>query len=77
MQNVNIPGILHVREEWHSRSFFVLASIGATIGRSNIWRFPYLTYKHGGWLFMIAYAIALFLLGIPMIILELAMGQKM
>ena len=54
-----------------------MASVGASIGFGNIWRFPYLTYKHGGWVFMIAYAIALALIGVPMLVLELTLGQKM
>ena len=36
-----------------------------------------MTYKHGGWVFIIAYAVALFTVGVPMLILELALGQKM
>jgi SNF family Na+-dependent transporter len=47
------------------------------IGLGNIWKFPYLTFKHGGVTFILAYAIALFVVGIPMLILELTLGQKM
>ena len=74
---MNIRGLIHNREQWLSPRFFLLAAIGSSIGLSNIWRFPYLTYKHGGWYFIIAYAIVLLVLGVPMLVLELAVGQKM
>ena len=57
-----------------------LAAIGsgaAAIGVGNVWRFPYLTFKHGGTTFIWTYLYALFIIGIPMLILELTLGQKM
>jgi solute carrier family 6 amino acid/orphan transporter-like 15/16/17/18/20 len=60
-----------------NRPVFVIASIGASIGVGNIWKFPYLTMKHGGATFIICYIIALLILAIPMLILELTLGQKM
>ena len=57
--------------------FFVNATVGAAIGLGNFWKFPYLTFKHGGPAFIITYLLALFVCGIPMLILELTLGQKM
>ena len=54
-----------------------MASVGSAIGLGNFWKFPYLTFKHGGWFFILAYACALFVCGLPMLILELTLGQKM
>ena len=74
---VEVPGVEHTRDQWQNRYFFLISAIGSSIGLGNIWRFPYMTYKHGGWVFIIAYAVALFTVGVPMLILELALGQKM
>ena len=39
------------REEWASRSAFILAAIGSAIGLGNVWRFPYICYQNGGGVF--------------------------
>ena len=57
-----------------SRLAFILAAIGSAVGIGNFWRFPYLTYKHGGAVFFIPYLTALFLFGIPMMIFETGVG---
>ena len=64
------------RERWRHRGLFILAACGSAIGLGNIWRFPYLTYKHGGAAFIGAYLFAMIVCGIPMLILELTLGQK-
>ena len=64
------------RQRWKSRTIFLFAAIGSAVGLGNIWRFPYLTYKYGGGAFLIPYLIALFIIGIPIMILELGIGQK-
>ncbi|MDI6840256.1 MAG: sodium-dependent transporter [bacterium] len=66
-----------MRTEWDSRLAFILASIGSAIGLGNIWRFPYICYKYGGGAFLIPYIVALFTAGIPLMILEFAIGHKM
>lgn len=65
------------RDRWANRPMFVLATVGCSIGLGNIWKFPYLTFKHGGVTFILTYLWALFIVGIPMLILELTLGQKM
>ncbi len=65
------------RQRWTSRTVFVLAALGSAVGLGNLWRFPYLAGKYGGGAFLIPYLIALVLVGVPMLMLELAVGQKM
>jgi len=40
-----------------------------------MWRFPYLAYKSGGGAFLIPYLVMLLLCGIPLLYMELAVGQ--
>lgn len=65
------------RARWSSRTIFLFAAIGSAVGLGNVWRFPYLTYKFGGGAFLVPYLTALFFLGIPLLILEFALGQKL
>lgn len=63
------------REKWSSSIGFILASIGSAVGIGNIWRFPYIVGENGGGAFLIPYLIAVFLFGMPLMMLEFAMGR--
>ncbi len=65
------------REQWNSRASFILAAVGSAVGLGNVWRFPYVAYESGGGAFLIPYFVALFTAGIPMLILEMGLGQRM
>ncbi|MBN1153737.1 sodium-dependent transporter [candidate division KSB1 bacterium] len=65
------------RDRWESRTSFIMAAIGSAVGLGNVWRFPYIAYQGGGGAFLIPYFIALFTAGIPMLILEMGLGQRM
>ncbi len=65
------------RGSWASRSTFILAAIGASVGLGNAWRFPGLVAKHGGGACLLVYVPAMFVLGIPLLAMEIAIGRKM
>ena len=50
------------RESLSSRLGFILLSAGCAIGLGNVWRFPYITGKYGGALFVLIYLFLLILL---------------
>ena len=64
------------RDQWNSNLGFLFAAIGSAVGLGNIWRFPYVAYENGGGAFLIPYFIALLTAGIPILMLEFALGHK-
>ncbi len=67
---------MQTREQWGTRTGFILAAIGSAIGLGNIWRFPYVAYENGGGAFFIPYLFAMLTAGIPFLILEFGVGYK-
>lgn len=65
------------RETWASRSTFILAAVGSAVGLGNAWRFPGLAAKHGGGTFLLVYLISIIVLGIPLLMMEIAIGRKL
>lgn len=64
------------RLHWPSQWIFILAAIGSAAGLGNLWRFPFLTFEHGGGAFVVAIVLANIVIGIPLLILEVGLGQK-
>lgn len=63
------------REHFSSRLGFILITAACSIGLGNIWRFPYITGKYGGASFVICYFIFLIILGLPIVVMEFAVGR--
>lgn len=62
--------------KWASKLGFILATAGAAIGLGNLWKFPYLMGRSGGFPFLIAYLIFVVILGLPVMITEMSLGRK-
>ena len=63
------------RESLGSRIGFILLTAGCAIGLGNIWRFPFVTGKYGGACFVAFYLFFLVVMGLPLMVMELAIGR--
>lgn len=54
----------------------IAAAAGSAIGLGNIWRFPYTVGENGGGAFLLLYIAFVFLLGVPIMMSELAIGRR-
>ncbi len=63
------------REHLASRLGFLLLSAGCAIGLGNVWRFPFITGKYGGAVFLAAYLLFLLFMGLPILIMEFSVGR--
>ncbi len=67
---------METRQNWSSRFTFILAAVGSAVGLGCAWRFPGLAAKHGGGSFLLVFIIATFIFGIPLLMMEIAIGRK-
>ncbi len=63
------------REKFSSRLGFILISAGCAIGLGNVWRFPYIVGAYGGAAFVLIYLAFLLILGLPIVVMEFAVGR--
>ena len=66
-------GVKH--EHWGSSFGFVMAAVGSAIGLGNVWRFPFITGENGGGAFVLIYLLCIALVGLPVMLAELAIGR--
>ncbi|XP_041533055.1 sodium- and chloride-dependent transporter XTRP3A-like [Microtus oregoni] len=65
------------RPKWGNPLQFLLVCVSYAVGLGNVWRFPYLCQMYGGGSFLVPYIIMLIVEGMPLLYLELAVGQRM
>lgn len=65
------------RQNWSSKLTYILAVAGATVGFGATWRFPYLVGQNGGGAYVLTFCIAMIIVGIPMILVENAIGRRL
>ena len=63
------------QKQWASRVGFLLAAAGSAIGLGNLWKFPYLMGRNGGFTFLITYLVFVLILGVPVMMLEMSLGR--
>jgi NSS family neurotransmitter:Na+ symporter len=54
----------------------IAATLGSAVGLGNIWKFPSLTGINGGATFLLVYLLSTLLVGLPVMISEIALGRK-
>ncbi len=63
------------RDAWGSQLGFILAATGSAVGLGHIWRFPYVAGENGGAAFVLLYIGSVFLIGLPILLVELTLGR--
>ena len=63
------------RERLGSRLGFIMLSAGCAIGCGNVWKFPWMCGQNGGGSFMLLYILCLLVLGLPVMVMEFAVGR--
>lgn len=58
-----------------TRMGFVLSLCGSAIGLGNIWKFPTMMASSGGSSFLLVYLVCLCLIGIPVLVFEMILGN--
>ena len=64
------------REQWGSRLGFILAASGSAVGLGNIWKYPHMAGQNGGAAFTIVYLVCILIVGLPILLGELAIGRN-
>ncbi|MGQ0619645.1 MAG: sodium-dependent transporter [Panacagrimonas sp.] len=62
---------------WSSQPAFLAVASGAALGIGSSMRVPYLMSEYGGVIFLVAYVLCLFVVGLPILVAEWALGRWM
>src|SRR5690606_11025311 len=61
---------------WTGRVGFILATIGSAVGIGSVWKFPYEVGANGGSAFLLFYLLGLFVIVLPLMLAEFAIGRR-
>lgn len=61
--------------KFSSKIGVIAATVGLAVGLGNVWRFPAEVQANGGALFLLVYILCIFILGIPVMTAEFALGR--
>ncbi len=64
-----------MRNRFSNRLGFLFMSAGCAIGLGNVWRFPHIVGQYGGGAFVLIYLFFLMILGLPIMVMEYAVGR--
>lgn len=65
-----------MRTTWRSQAGFIWAAASSAIGLGNVWRFPTVAAQEGGGAFLIVFLVLLVMVGVPMMMGEIAVGRR-
>jgi NSS family neurotransmitter:Na+ symporter len=59
-----------------SKLGLIAATVGSAVGLGTVWRFPAETQANGGAAFLLVYTLCIFVLGVPIMLSEFALGRS-
>lgn len=63
------------KAQFGSKIGLIAATVGSAVGLGNVWRFPAEAQANGGAAFVIIYIACVFILGVPVMVSEFALGR--
>lgn len=63
------------KAQFGSKIGLIAATVGSAVGLGNVWRFPAEAQANGGAAFLIIYVLCVFILGVPVMVSEFAIGR--
>lgn len=64
-----------IQQRWSSHFNFIMVTAGAAVGLGPIWKFPYMAGANGGGAFVLVLVLAMFLIGVPILMGEMTLGR--
>lgn len=67
---------MKAREQFASKTGFILAAAGSAVGLGAIWKFPYMAGSNGGSVFIILFILCVLLISLPVLVAEFMIGRR-